>query len=67
MSPRQAFRIFIRHQLNVMNDEGYVDLPNEAIEKFANFIENDSSFYEGLSELLTEYIEELESDDSELI
>ena len=67
MSPREAFRIFIRHQLNVMNDEGYVDLPNEAIDKLANFIENDSSFYERLSELLTAYIEDLDSDDSELI
>lgn len=67
MSSREAFRIFIRHQLHVMNDEGYVDLPNEAIEKLSNFIENDYSFYERLSELLTDYIVYLDSNDSELI
>lgn len=67
MGPRQAFRIFIRHQLNTMNEEGYIVLPDDEVEKLADFIENDFSFYEGLSEMLVDYIDDLESDDSELI
>ncbi len=62
MDPREAFRIFIRHHLEVMNDEKYINLPEEKTEEIAEWIEIDLSFYESLSELLAEYIRDFHVD-----
>jgi hypothetical protein len=58
MSTRQAFRIFIRHQLEVLKEEGKIDLSAEEIEKIANGVEDDFTFYEQLGDFLKEYIED---------
>lgn len=55
---RGAFRIFIRYQLQVMVEEGKIDLTEEELEKFANGIEDDFTFYEQLGDFLTEYLED---------
>lgn len=62
MDSREAFRIFIRHHLEVMNDEKYINLPKEKTEEIAEWIEIDPSFYESLSELLVEYISDFHVD-----
>lgn len=56
MGARQAFQIFIRHQLEVMKDDGKINLTAEELEKFANGVENDFTFYEQLADFLEEYI-----------
>ncbi|MCM3180208.1 hypothetical protein [Cytobacillus horneckiae] len=61
MSERQAFRIFIRFQLQMMTEEGKNDLTQEEVEKFANGIEDDPMFYEQLGDFLSEYIEDFGS------
>ncbi len=53
---REAFQIFIRHHLQVMNEEKYTDLSKEEVENIASWLEHDMVFYESLSELLVEYI-----------
>lgn len=58
MNTRQAFRIFIRHMLEVMQEEGKTDLSAEDLEKFASGIEDDPTFYEQLEDFLKEYIED---------
>ncbi|MFJ7736414.1 hypothetical protein ACIQ2D_08720 [Lysinibacillus sp. NPDC097287] len=57
MNTREAFKVFIRHQLSVMKDEGKIDLTAEEIEKFANGIENDDVFYNQLGDFLADYID----------
>ncbi|MDP1395266.1 hypothetical protein Q8G28_17750 [Lysinibacillus capsici] len=57
MSPREAFKVFIRYQLSAMKDEGKIDLTAEDIEKFANGIEDDEVFYNQLGDFLADYID----------
>jgi hypothetical protein len=56
MSPRQAFRIFIRHQLETMQEDGTTDLTAEELENFANGIEDDYDFYKAFDEFLVDFI-----------
>ncbi|WP_353856858.1 hypothetical protein [Bacillus sp. Bos-x628] len=58
MNPRQAFRTFIKYQLE--NGEGLSELRlnKEDIEKFLYGVEDDMLFYSKLDELLKEYIED---------
>lgn len=57
MNSRQAFRIFIRFQLeNGLAEQ--LGLSAEDLEKFANGVEDDPTFYEKLDEFLQEYIED---------
>lgn len=58
MSTRQAFKIFIRHQLEVLVDEGKINLTAEELELIANGMEDDFTFYEQLGEFLVEFIED---------
>jgi hypothetical protein len=58
MNTRQAFRIFIRHQLETMAEDGKLDLSAEELEKVANGVEDDFTFYEQLGDFLKEYIED---------
>jgi hypothetical protein len=58
MSTRQAFRLFIRDQLEALVEERKIDLNAEELEKFTNGIEDDFTFYEQLGEFLKEYIED---------
>ncbi|AZV43664.1 hypothetical protein BAOM_3055 [Peribacillus asahii] len=57
MNTRQAYRTFIRHQLEVMSDEGEISLSCEEIEAFVSGAEDDYDFYKQLGEFLSEYIE----------
>lgn len=59
---REAFQIFIRHHLQVMNEEKYTDLSKEEVENIADWLEHDMAFYESLSELLVEYIRDFHVD-----
>lgn len=54
---RGAFRIFIRYQLETMIEEGKISLTAEELEKFANGIEDDMTFYEQLGDFLAEYLD----------
>lgn len=57
MSSRQAFRTFIRFQLeNGVADQ--LGLSATDIEKIANGVEDDPTFYEKLDEFLIEYVED---------
>lgn len=56
MDPREAFRVFIRFQLRQAVEEGDVILSDEQIEKFANGIEDDPTFYEKMNIFLNEYL-----------
>lgn len=58
MSAREAFRKFIRFQLDCAVESGKIDLSSEDIEKFASGVEDDPNFYEGLDDFLAEYIED---------
>lgn len=56
ISPRQAFRVFIRFELeDVMNDR-FINLTDQQLEDFANGIEDDDMFYNALDEFLADYI-----------
>ena len=57
MNPREAFRVFIRFQLNSAVEEGQIDLTSDQIEKIAEGVEDDSTFYDQLNEFLADYIE----------
>ena len=57
MNPRQAFRIFIRFQLeNGVGEE--MALSAAEIDKIILGIEDDQSFYDQLDEILKEHIED---------
>lgn len=56
MDTRTSFRMFIRHMLGTMVEDGKINLTNEEIEKFANGIEDDMTFYDLLGSFLEEYI-----------
>jgi len=56
MSPRQAFRIFIRHQLETMVEDGQLDLTAEQLEHLANTMEDDHIFYKRLGDMIEEYL-----------
>lgn len=56
LGTRAAFQIFIRHQLEVMIEEGKINFSNEEVKKFSNAIENDKFFYDSLGNFLAEYI-----------
>lgn len=58
MNPRKAFQVFIRYQLQSAKEENVISLSDSQIEKFASDIEDDSFFYDKLSEFLAEFIED---------
>lgn len=58
MSPREAFRVFIRFQLKQAVEEGHISLSNGELENVANDLEDDPAFYSGLNEFLVGFIED---------
>jgi len=58
MSPREAFRVFIRFQLKQAVEDGRISLSNGELENVANDLEDDPTFYSGLNEFLVELIED---------
>lgn len=58
MSPREAFRVFIRFQLKQAVEDGRISLSNGELENVANDLEDDPTFYSGLNEFLVEFIED---------
>lgn len=56
MDTNKAFKIFIRHQLEAMQQDGKINLTAEELEAFANRIENDYMFYKEFSEFMRYFI-----------
>ncbi|MCY8755661.1 hypothetical protein [Bacillus haynesii] len=58
MNPREAFRVFIRFQIENGERFEHLGLSNEDIEKFIFGVEDDQNFYDKLDDFLKEYIED---------
>lgn len=58
MSPREAFRVFIKFQLMMMVEDAKIELTSDEITKFIQGVEDDQTFYEKLEDFLAEYIED---------
>ncbi|MGQ8949819.1 hypothetical protein [Bacillus altitudinis] len=56
MSPKEAFRIFIRFQLENGEKLAHLDLSSEDINKFISGVEVDATFYDELENFLKDYI-----------
>ncbi|WP_223249635.1 MULTISPECIES: hypothetical protein [unclassified Bacillus (in: firmicutes)] len=56
MSPKEAFRIFIRFQLENGEKLAHLNLSSEDIDNFISGVEVDATFYDELENFLKEYI-----------
>lgn len=59
---RLGFQMYIKHQLEIMVEDGVVDLDKSQILEVIMEIEDDPDFHERVNEILEDVIDELESE-----
>lgn len=62
MGTRRAFQLYIKHQLELMVDDGSVDLTREQILDVIMEIEDDPDFHDKVSEILDDVVYDLRSE-----
>lgn len=57
MGLRQAYEMVIRHQLEMLEDEGTWQFADGQIDKLVNELSNDAAFLDSINEMTSEHLE----------